>query len=132
MRAARAYQNVSQQTAVIGADTLQLVVLLYEKLLDRIREARAAQVASDIAARGRATSLAIELIEKGLVGSLDTARGGDVALKLKEQYSLWMLQMIQFNQHGKLDLLEALENQVKTVLSAWRELKAGEGVRPAN
>jgi len=55
-----------------------------------------------------------------------------VALKLKEQYSLWMLQMIQFNQHGKLDLLEALENQVKTVLSAWRELKAGGGVRPAH
>lgn len=130
MRAARAYQNVNQQTAVIGADTLQLVVLLYEKLLDRIREASKAQAIRDIAARGRATSLAIELIEKGLLGSLDTQRGGEIAVKLKEQYSLWMLQLIQFNQHGRLEALEALEQQVKTVLSAWQELKAG-GVRPA-
>lgn len=131
MRAARAYQAVSQQTAVIGADTLQLVVLLYEKLLERIREAREAQASNDIAARGRATSLGIELIEKGLLGSLDAERGGDVAVKLKEQYSLWMFQFIQFNQHGKADVLDALEHQVKTVLSAWRELKADGRDRPA-
>jgi flagellar protein FliS len=130
MRAARAYQNVSQQTSVIAADTLQLVVLLYEKLLDRLREARTAQLANDIAARGRATSLAIELVEKGLVGSLDSDRGGEIAAQLKEQYSLWMIMIVRFNQHGKLDQIDALEEQVKTVLSAWREIKAG-GVRPA-
>ncbi|NDD11406.1 MAG: flagellar protein FliS [Betaproteobacteria bacterium] len=130
MRAARAYQNVNQQTSVIAADTLQLVVLLYEKLLDRLREARTAQLTNDIAARGRATSLAIELVEKGLVGSLDSDRGGEIAAQLKEQYSLWMIMIVRFNQHGKLDQIDALEEQVKTVLSAWREIKAG-GVRPA-
>ena len=130
MRAARAYQNVNQQTSVIAADNLQLVVLLYEKLLDRLREARTAQLTNDIAARGRATSLAIELVEKGLVGSLDSDRGGEIAAQLKEQYSLWMIMIVRFNQHGKLDQIDALEEQVKTVLSAWREIKAG-GVRPA-
>ena len=132
MRAARAYQNVNQQTAVISADTVQLVVLLYEKLLDRIREARDAQVARNIARRGQATSLAIELIEKGLVASLDMARGGEIAVKLREQYGMWILLILQFNLHGKLEQIDSVEHQVRTILSAWREIRtSGAGVAPA-
>ena len=40
MRAARAYQNVDRHTAVISGNTVDLVILLYEKLLQRFREAR--------------------------------------------------------------------------------------------
>ncbi|NBO81529.1 MAG: hypothetical protein EBU75_01550 [Betaproteobacteria bacterium] len=41
MRAARAYQNVGQHTAVMSGDPIDLVILLYDKLLQRLREVKA-------------------------------------------------------------------------------------------
>jgi len=130
MRAARAYQAVSQHTAVMGANTLELVLLLYEKLLERIRQARECLESSDIAGRGRATGLAIEIIEKGMIGSLDMQQGGDLAVRLREQYEFWMIQLLKFNLEADLKALEAVEAQIRTVRSGWEELKLA-GLKPA-
>lgn len=125
MRAARAYQAVGQQTAVMAAGTVDLVLLLYDRLLDRIREARQALMAGHIAERGRFTGLAIEIIEKGLIGSLDDRRGGAVAQSLRKQYEIWMLLLIKANLEAGVSQLDSVESQVRTVRSAWQELKAG-------
>jgi len=124
MRAARAYQAVGQQTAVMAAGTVDLVLLLYDKLLDRIREARQAIEAEDIPGRGRFTGLAIEIIEKGLIGSLDDRRGGELARRLRQQYEIWMFQLLKANLEASAALLDSVEGQVRTVRSAWQDLKA--------
>lgn len=124
MRAARRYQSVGQQTAVMAAGTIDLVLLLYDKLLDRVREARQALDKGDIATRGRCTGLAIEIIEKGLIGSLDDRRGGEVARGLRRQYEIWMLQLLRANLEGSANLFESVDGQVRLVRSAWQELKA--------
>jgi len=131
MRAARAYQSVSQHTSVIGANTLDLVLLLYEKLLERLRQAKECVAAGDIAGRGKSTGLAIEIIEKGMIGALDMSQGGDIAIRLKEQYQYWMVSLLRFNMEGDLSLLEAVEAQVKTVRSGWEEIKKS-SLRPAH
>lgn len=123
MRAARAYQAVSQHTAVMGANTIDLVLLLYEKLLERIRQAKDCMVLGDIAGRGRATGLAIEIIEKGMIGALDMAQGGDLAIRLRSQYEFWMLQLLRFNLDADAKILEAIEAQIRTVRSGWEEIK---------
>ena len=123
MRAARAYQSISQHTSVMGAGTLELVLLLYEKLLDRLRQARESASAGDVAGRGRATGFAIEIIEKGMIGALDMVKGGEIAIRLKEQYQIWMIQLLRFNMEGDLKLLDAVESQIKTVRSGWEEIK---------
>lgn len=124
MRAARAYQAVGQQTAVMAAGTVDLVLLLYDKLLDRIREARQAIEAEDIPGRGRFTGLAIEIIEKGLIGSLDDRRGGELARRLRQQYEIWMFQLLKANLEASAALLDSVEGQVRTVRSAWQDLKS--------
>jgi flagellar protein FliS len=123
MRAARAYQNVDRHTAVISGNTVDLVILLYEKLLQRFREARKAIELNDISARGEATSKAIELIEKGLIGCLDMRQGGALAEQLRHQYSLWLNQVLRCNLTADLGLLEKVEAEVKDILSAWQEIK---------
>jgi len=75
MRAASAYKRVSDSTSVMAADPIGLIVLLYEKLLQRLREAALAIDSGDFSARGRATSSAIEIISSGLIGALDLERG---------------------------------------------------------
>jgi flagellar protein FliS len=114
----------------MGANTLELVLLLYEKLLERIRQARECLESSDIAGRGRATGLAIEIIEKGMIGSLDMQQGGDLAVRLREQYEFWMIQLLKFNLEADLKALEAVEAQIRTVRSGWEELKLA-GLKPA-
>ncbi len=108
----------------MAADPLDLIILLYEKLLHRLRETRLAIEAAEVAARGRATSSAIEIISNGLIGALDMERGGEVAIRLKEQYQLWLRMLLQTNLNGDLDLLSTLESSVGEILSAWKELKA--------
>lgn len=124
MRAATAYKRVSDSTSVMAADPLDLIILLYEKLLHRLRETRLAIEAAEVAARGRATSAAIEIISNGLIGALDMERGGEVAIRLKEQYQLWLRMLLQTNLNGDLNLLSTLESSVGEILSAWKELKA--------
>ena len=51
-------------------------------------------------------------------------RGGDVAIRLKEQYQLWLRMLLQINLNGDLELLSTLELSVGEILSAWKELKA--------
>jgi flagellar protein FliS len=131
MRAARAYQSVSQHTSVIGASTLDLVLLLYEKLLDRLRQARESARSGDVAGRGRATGLAIEIIEKGMIGALDMAQGGGIAVRLKDQYQFWMVQLLRFNMEGDINLLDAIEEQIRTVRSGWEEIKTA-NLKPAH
>ncbi|NDD11208.1 MAG: flagellar export chaperone FliS [Betaproteobacteria bacterium] len=124
MRAASAYKRVSDSTSVMAADPIGLIVLLYEKLLQRLREAALAIDSGDFSARGRATSSAIEIISSGLIGALDLERGGELALRLKEQYQLWLRMLLQVNLQGDKNLLAVLESNVAEVLSAWQELKA--------
>jgi len=124
MRAATAYKRVGDNTSVMVADPLGLVILLYEKLLLRIKEVDVAIGAGDIQGRGKSTSAAIEIISNGLIGALDLDRGGDVAVRLKEQYQIWLQMLLQINMNGDARLLGSLASGVAEVLSAWKEVKA--------
>jgi len=127
MRAARAYQNVGQHTAVMSGDPIDLVILLYDKLLQRLREVKASIDRGEISGRGEACGKAIELIEKGLIGCLDMNQGGVIASQLRAQYGRWMSMILRCNLSADLALLQTIEAEVKDILSAWRELKAGRG-----
>ena len=124
MRAARAYQSVGQHTAVIAGEPVDLVILLYEKLLQRLREVRVSIEKGDIGGRGEACGKGIELIEKGLIGCLDMRQGGSIAAQLKVQYDRWMAMILRCNVSADMVLLESIEFEVKEILSAWQELRA--------
>lgn len=124
MRAARAYGNLGQQTSVMVSSSVGLVVMLYEKLLQRIGEAKKAFDEKDIPTRASAISKAIELIEVGLQSSLDDANGGGVAVRLRAHYQLWISKLFRSNMQASVDLLTEVEAEVKTIKSAWDELEA--------
>ncbi|NBT05195.1 MAG: flagellar export chaperone FliS [Betaproteobacteria bacterium] len=123
MRAARAYRSVDQSTAVISGSPVDLTILLYERLIERLLTIKLAVECGDIAARGEAVGFAIELIEKGLVGALDLDQGGEVALQLQLQYKIWVRGLLRVTMSGDPDLIQALEAQFRTVLEAWKEIR---------
>jgi len=127
MRAARAYGNLDRQTSVMVSDPVGLVVLLYDKLIQRIQEARAGFASKDVQARSDAISKAMELIEVGLMSSLDDSRGGEVAVRLRAHYQVWMAKLLRSNMQASVELLSEVEAEVKTIKLAWDELKGADG-----
>jgi len=130
MRAARAYRSVDQSTAVIAGSPVDLTILLYEKLIERLITVRVAAEQGNVGARGEAIGLAIELIEKGLVGALDMDQGEDVAKQLRIQYDIWIRSLLRVTMSGDLQLINSLEEQFRSVLEAWKELRELHRRRP--
>jgi len=123
MKAARAYGNLGLQTSVMVSDPVGLVILLYDRLLQRLQDARLGFTTRDIPARATAISKAIELIELGLLTSLDDAKGGEVAGRLRVHYQVWIAKLFQANMQASVELIEEVEAEVQTIKSAWAELK---------
>lgn len=124
MRAARAYQRIDQNTAVLAGDPIDLVLLLYDKLIQRINEALRAIELADVAARGEAIGKAIDLIEKGLVASLDMAQGGEVARQCKRQYATWLALLLKASAESDPRLLSLVASQVREIADSWKQVKA--------
>ncbi|NBQ80139.1 MAG: flagellar export chaperone FliS [Betaproteobacteria bacterium] len=123
MRGARAYQQVSQSTAVSGARPVDLTILLYEKLLDLFVEAKVTVETNDIERRARVTSKAIEIIETGLLAALDFNQGGEISVNLRKLYRFWIAEIMSFNLTKNTGKLAAISGQLKEVLSAFKEVR---------
>lgn len=114
---------MDRQTAVLSAGAIDLVLLTYEALLRRLKQAAEALSNKDVAGRGEALSKALEVIDKGLIGSLDMQQGGEVSKQLLTQYQLWTAQVLHCNINADAALLGELIKQVEVVRSAWEQLR---------
>jgi hypothetical protein len=65
-RAASAYQRVGVETSINGADPHQLVVLLFDGLLDSLTKVSGAMVRGDIQEKSRYLNKSIQILEDGL------------------------------------------------------------------
>lgn len=123
MRAARAYGKTDRQTAVMVSSSVGLVILLYDRLLQRLAEAKRCLVTRDIPARSEAISKSIELIEIGLISSLDVRQGGDIAARLKIHYNVWIAKLFNANMKASVELLDEVEQEVQTIKSAFSQIE---------
>jgi flagellar protein FliS len=123
MRAARAYGKTDRQTAVMVSSSVGLVILLYDRLLQRLAEAKRCLVTRDIPARSEAISKSIELIEIGLISSLDIRQGGDIAARLKIHYDVWIAKLFNANMKASVELLDEVEQEVQTIKSAFSQIE---------
>ena len=123
MRAARAYGKTDRQTAVMVSSPVGLVILLYDRLLQRLAEAKRCLATRDIPARSEAISKSIELIEIGLISSLDVRQGGDIAVRLKVHYDVWIAKLFNANMKASVELLTEVEQEVQTIKSAFSQIE---------
>lgn len=84
--ALRMYAQVGVETGVAAASPRKLIVMLYDGAIGAITKAETAMRAGRIADKGQAISKAIQIIEEGLVPSLDLNNGGQIAAQLQQLY----------------------------------------------
>ena len=96
-KGANAYASVGLETGMAAASPHKLIVMLFDGALTSLTIALTEMHAKNIAAKGRAISRAIRIIEEGLRASLDKSAGGEIAGSLDSLYEFIASRLLQAN-----------------------------------
>jgi flagellar secretion chaperone FliS len=114
-----AYREVGANTSVDGASPHKLVSLLYSALASQIANARGALARHDIAAKGRAISHAVRIVEEGLRAPLDMTAGGPIAANLNDLYEYMVQRLTLANLKNDAAMLSECAHLVETLSEGW-------------
>lgn len=131
LRAASAYKTVGAQSSVDGADAHQLIVLVFDGLLQAVNAARGALTRGEVAVKGEQIQRAVRLLEEGLKGGLDMARGGELASQLRALYDYCIERLTQANLRNDGEALAEVVRLVTPVAEGWKEMGRLRSVQPA-
>lgn len=120
----QAYENDALKTAVYGASTLGLVVLLYQGATKAIVQAGQAIQAHRFDEKSRLTSKAIDIID-ALRESLDLEPASEAATNLNDLYLYMKQRLVQANAKNDLEIFSEVRGLLEVILPAWQELDRG-------
>lgn len=121
-RSAQTYASVGLETKVMSADSKQLISLLLQGAAAAIAQAKIHLKNNNIPERGAAISKAINIIESGLIASINTEEGGELATNLVNTYELICHHLLRANIHSNEESLTIAENMLKDISTAWSEI----------
>lgn len=131
LRAASAYKTVGAQSSVDGADAHQLIVLVFDGLLQAVNAARGALTRGEVALKGEQIQRAVRLLEEGLKGGLDMARGGELAGQLRALYDYCIERLTLANLYNDGEALAEVVRLVTPVADGWKEMGRQRSAQPA-
>ena len=131
LRAAAAYNTVGAQSGVAGADAHQLINMVFDGLLQAVNAARGALSRGDVPAKGMQIQRAVRLLEEGLKGGLDDARGGDLAAKLRALYDYCIGRLTHANLRNDADALAEVVALISPVADGWKQMGRLRNAQPA-
>ena len=121
-RALNAYAATERETAVSSVRPIDLVVLVFQRVLDHLRHGR--QMMQQQEDSAVPLTKALQLINAGLQACLDRQQGGDIADNLGQLYE-WASREIMLARIKKdSERITAVIEVLTTVSGAWLELAA--------
>jgi flagellar protein FliS len=117
-----AYVQTGIESAVPEADPHRLVMMLFDGALASIADARLNMIRGQIAARGKAISKAISIVDQGLKCSLDKAKGGEIAERLDALYEYICERLFEANVKGQPEALDEPARLLTELQAAWSEI----------
>jgi flagellar protein FliS len=119
------YSQVAVQTGVEAADGRKLVGMLYDGAIDAIATARGAIARGDLATKGHQIGKAARIVDEGLLGALDLARGGELAANLDRLYRYIGRRLIEANLRNDVAALDECARLLAPLREAWKVVAAG-------
>lgn len=111
-----------REMTVQGASPVQLVIRLYEQAIEDLRRAIIAMEKGDIESRTGALNHALKVIAH-LQGTVDMARGGEVAANLQRFYNAIRNKLLEAQFKQSTRILEEQISQLMLVHEAWLEVE---------
>ena len=122
-RARARYQTVNNVGAVTGREPIELVILVYDRIADKLLMAEAAMAANQRAELGELVQQVVDLIEQGLVAALDHERGGDVAANLGRVYAYCVRRLLQANLRRDVAALREVAGLLGELREGWVHIR---------
>jgi len=118
MRSHRAYAATQRETSVSSARPIDLVVMVYARLIDHLRSAQL-QMAEGVDSAESLTK-AVDLITKGLNSCLDMEQGGEIAQNLAGIYDWANREIMRARLRRDPQMLQGVINALQPLSEAWR------------
>lgn len=120
-KVAQAYGNTAVETAVTSSSSKELIILVYEKINEHLllgkKELELGQPGVEVFTK------AVDLINLGLIASLDKGKGGEIANNLEFIY-LWAINKIVEARLSKApDKIDEVIKVLKPIQEGWVSLK---------
>ncbi|MGK6310976.1 flagellar export chaperone FliS [Variovorax sp. DT-64] len=123
---AGAYARLGVETQAMSASPHQLICMLFDGADTAIGMARHHMGSGDVAAKGKAISKAIAIVDNGLKAGLDAKAGGSEGAALVESlsalYDYVIRRLLQANLHNDLQAIDEAGALLENVASAWRQI----------
>jgi flagellar protein FliS len=118
-----------RQSDARGATSLRLVVLLYEQIIQDLRQASLAIDQNNIELRTKRINHALDVICL-LQATLNLERGGQVAQNLVRFYDTVRANLCEAQFQASKEILARQVTDLLTVREAWEQVERLEGVAP--
>jgi flagellar protein FliS len=119
---AKAYERVSVDSGVTGANPHRLVLMLFDGALEAIKLAEQHVAAGRIAEKGQAIGKAVRIVEEGLKASLDQDAGGPLARQLAALYDYASLRLLQAHLRNDDKALDDVARLLADLREAWARI----------
>jgi len=119
MRAHRTYAATQRETSVSSAKPVELVAMVYQRLLDHLQTAKI-QMAEGSDSSESLTK-AIDLITTGLESCLDKEKGGEIAQNLAFIYDWAGKEIIHARLRRDPEMIQGVINAFVPLAEAWLE-----------
>ncbi|PAU79386.1 flagellar export chaperone FliS [Halomonas salipaludis] len=128
-RGANAYAKVGVESGVMSASPHQLIVMLFDGAQASIRAARIHMQNGNTAEKGKSISKALDIVNNGLMASLDAERGGDVAQRLASLYDYIARLLLAANLRNDEQSLDEAGKLLEDIGTAWRDIGSQPGAQ---
>ena len=118
-RSHRAYAATQRETSVSSARPVELVVMVYQRLLDHLQTGKI-QMAEG-ADSSESLTKAIDLITTGLESCLDKEKGGEIAQNLAFIYDWAGKEIIRARIRRDPEMIQGVINAFVPLAEAWLE-----------
>ena len=115
------YGEVEVQSGTAYADSVQLIQMLFDGLIDSLAAAEGQIERNEIQAKGESLSRATRIV-LGLQGSLDMEEGGEIAGNLADLYDYCTRRLMHANLKNDLDAVREVRKLMGEIRDAWSQV----------
>lgn len=115
------YGEVNVQAGTAYADSVQLIQMLFDGLIDSLSAAEGQIERNEIEAKGESISRAIRIV-LGLQGSLDIEKGGEIAANLGDLYDYCNRRLMHANLKNDLEAVQEVKRLISEIREAWSQV----------
>jgi len=115
------YGEVSVQAGTAYADSVQLIQMLFDGLIDSLAAAEGQIERKEIQAKGESLSRAMRIV-LGLQGSLDLEKGGEIATNLADLYDYCTRRLMHANLKNDVEAVQEVKRLISEIRDAWSQV----------